>query len=68
VPTCSKIPYSTQQRAESALRGIRRKGAAPHKKQPTGVYWCGLCRSWHLTSKSGNRPPPWVKSQQGSKG
>lgn len=63
--SCTKVSYQTERHAKSALRAIRSKSAPADRKKPTGVYWCGHCRTWHLTSKSGDRPPPWKSRRSG---
>ncbi len=56
---CSKIPYSSQQSAEYALKHVRVSCRRRGRKVPTGTYWCSECRTWHLTFKSPSRPAPW---------
>jgi hypothetical protein len=60
---CSKIPYCSCNQATVAMRGIRRKYIAGGVKPPTGAYFCGTCKQWHLTSKSATRTPPWQKTR-----
>lgn len=60
---CQKIPYKSCTAATIAMRAIRRKKAARGLKVPTGAYFCGTCRCWHLTSKSPTQTPPWEKAR-----
>ena len=62
---CSKIRYTNRWTAICAMRAIARKCTQRDRRYPTGTYFCSSCRSWHLTSKSGNRIPPWEKTRAG---
>jgi hypothetical protein len=47
---CEKKRYATREEAEAAIRGMVRKfGNVLYK----GVYRCGKCKAWHITSR------PW---------
>ncbi|HUY52123.1 MAG TPA: hypothetical protein VMV92_41545 [Streptosporangiaceae bacterium] len=45
---CGKVCYPAKAAAERAMR--RQPGWALGKV-PTGVYRCGKCRAWHLTTQ-----------------
>jgi hypothetical protein len=60
---CSKIRYPSRRTAIAAMLAIARKNRKRDRRCPTGTYLCGSCRSWHLTSKSGNQTPPWEKER-----
>lgn len=62
--SCSKLPYLTQRMALRAMCAIVRKGQGKATKVPTGAYFCGECRCWHLTSKSGTQVPPWTRDER----
>jgi hypothetical protein len=59
MPRCLKRPYPDQRSAERALLAVQLKSRDLGRKVPTGSYWCGECKSWHLTSQTGSRPAPW---------
>lgn len=59
--SCSKIPYSSLALACLALRAIQRRSEVRGRKSPSGAYFCGPCRRWHLTSKSPTRVPDWFR-------
>lgn len=50
---CTKIKFSEKQDAKDELRRIiMRPRHKPWKdKVPKRVYWCGVCKSFHLTSQ-----------------
>jgi len=60
---CSKIRYPSRRTAIAVMLAIARKNRKRDRKWPTGTYLCGSCRSWHLTSKSGNQIPPWEQER-----
>lgn len=59
--SCSKIPHSSLTLACLALRAIQRRSAVRGRTSPTGAYFCGPCRRWHLTSTSPTRMPQWLR-------
>ena len=60
MPECSKVRYANQWTALAAMRAITRNRRVG-KIIPRGVYLCGTCKAWHLTSKRGIQSPPWEK-------
>ena len=67
--SCSKLRYSTQWIALRANAcAIAGDCQRRNRKFPTGTYLCGECRSWHLTSKSGNQIPPWERKRARRRG
>ena len=58
---CLKISYASRPVAERALKRVQASCRRRGRKIPTGSYWCGECRRWHLTSKSPSRPAPWLR-------
>ncbi len=61
---CSKKPYANRWAAERALQAIRESCRSRDRRAPTGSYWCGLCKAWHLTSKSKSRTPSWFRNRR----
>lgn len=61
---CSKKSYPSQGAAERALHAIQNSCRSDGRKVPTGSYWCGLCKAWHLTSKSKSRTPSWLRKRR----
>lgn len=54
--TCKKKKrYPTEEQCRKSINSImrlrRNKGANPHRKEPTGYYYCKYCEGWHITSK-----------------
>lgn len=60
---CSKKSYPSQWAAERALHAIQDAYRSHGRKAPTGSYWCGLCKAWHLTSKSKSRKSELVQNE-----
>lgn len=61
---CSKKSHTSQWAAERALRAIQELRRSRGGKSPTGSYWCGQCKAWHLTSKSKSRTSRWVRKRR----
>lgn len=62
--SCHKVRHPSQAVAEIALRHAQESCRRRGSKLPTGTYWCPVCRSWHLTSKSPSRRAPWQRKGQ----
>lgn len=50
---CNKRCHLTRQDAKNEKRMLNRN--AGHKKEITNVYYCDICKSWHLTSMDKNK-------------
>ena len=49
---CSKKCYPSQRPAERALQAVQESCRVTGRRDPTGSYWCSICKAWRLTSKS----------------
>jgi hypothetical protein len=58
---CDKQRYLTKPEALRALNMIFRRSRRKNRRAPTGAYFCGACRTWHLTSKSATQTAPWER-------
>ena len=46
---CNKIKYKDKISAMFALSQCKRKSKG--KRQEKRIYYCNICKAWHLTSK-----------------
>lgn len=62
MPACTKHAYRTRVAAALALRRI--KARRPTRGE-TGIYPCGNCHAWHLTSNPAAADNRWTRAARG---